>query len=135
MKKAALLFLLCLLLLLPSCSSDRADFEKLHEAFVARGETVQGYEVDDITEFENIAYFTVRVCLNTEDAVTLDDYVWFEANALCFETEEEAVAAYEQNQATGLGGTCIRRGKILLYWLQNDVFEDLYKEVFNSVFG
>lgn len=132
MKKTVLLLILSLLLCLSACNADLGNFQTLHDAFVARGESVEGFEVDEIEEIDGLSYFTVRICLNTEDAASVDDLLWFEANALCFETEEAAEEAYQRNVATGLGGTCLKKGKILLYWLSGDYFEDLYREVFET---
>ncbi|MBQ4324027.1 MAG: hypothetical protein IJC19_08800 [Clostridia bacterium] len=136
MKKLALLIVLMFLFSLAACTgSELQSFTELREAFVARGEGVVGYEVDEIEEYEGVKFFAVRVCLNTDDAVTVDDYIWFEANVMYFEDSAEADAAYQQNQATGLGGTCIRKGNILMYWLTGDEFADLYQEVFTNVLG
>ena len=61
--------------------------------------------------------------------------MWFEANILLFETKEEADAAYAENVSSGLGGTCLQKDRILMYWLTGDFFEDLYREVFTNVLG
>lgn len=137
MKKVSVLLSLLCLLACVACTSQnsRKDYTALYEAFVARGEGVEGYEVTDIEEYDGFEYFCVRVCLNTDDAVVLDDYMWFEADAMLYPSPEEAEAAYTKNQQTGLGGTCMRNGNILIYWMEEDPFADLYKEVFNSVFG
>lgn len=135
MKKTALFLILCILLGFSACSGDLGKFRDLRDAFVARGESVEGYEVDEIEEIDGVSYFTVRICLNTDDAASVDDLVWFEANALCFDTEEAAEEAYRKNLSTGLGGTCLKNGKILLYWLSGDYFEDLYRDVFENTFA
>lgn len=137
MKKILLLFLPVFLLSFVACSSrkEQKNFTALHEAYLTRGEGIEGYEVTDIESYDGFDYFCVRVCLNTDDAVTVDDYVWFEAEAMLFSSQDEADAAYQQNQQTGLGGTCLRQGNILIYWMENDPFTDLYEEVFYSVFG
>ncbi|MBQ1272095.1 MAG: hypothetical protein IIY12_01185 [Clostridia bacterium] len=116
-------------------SSDRRNFEKLHTAFQDRGNNVEGYEVTAIEENDGFDYFCVRVCLNSDDALLLDDYMWFEADVMLFDTTEQADAAYQQNQQTGLGGTCLRRGNILIYWMAQDPFADLYREVIESQLG
>ncbi len=137
MKKFLLLILPVLLLSFAACASgeDQKNFTALHEAYSARGEGVEGYEVTEIETYDGFDFFCVRVCLNTDDAVTVDDYMWYEANVMLFSSLEEADAAYEQNQQTGLGGTCLQQGKILIYWMEKDPFTDLYEEVFYSVFG
>ena len=116
-------------------SSDQRNFEKLHKAFQERGANVEGYEVTDIEEYDGFDYFCVQVCLNSDDAVTIDDYMWFEAEVMRFYDTEQADAAYQQNQQTGLGGTCLRRGNILIYWMDQDPFADLYREVIESQLG
>lgn len=137
MKKITLLLALILTLSCVACTAqgNRNDFTSLYEAFVARGVGVSGYEVTEIEEYEGMEFFLVRVCLNEDDALVLDDYMWFEAEAMYFADAKEADAAYQRNQQTGIGGTCLRKGNILLYWMDNDPFGDLYKEVFSSVFG
>ncbi|MBO5214466.1 MAG: hypothetical protein J6B86_06825 [Clostridia bacterium] len=137
MKKFLLLIFPVLLLSFAACASgeDQKNFTALHEAYSARGEGVEGYEVTEIETYDGFDFFCVRVCLNTDDAVTVDDYMWYEANVMLFSSREEADAAYEQNQQTGLGGTCLQQGKILIYWMEKDPFTDLYEEVFYSVFG
>ena len=132
MKKISLFLAILLLLSLTGCGKN--DLYALRDAFLKRGENVQGYEVDEIETYEGLKFFAVRVCLNTDDAVVVDDYVWFEANITLYPTQEEADEAYRVNQETGLGGHCLQQGRILMYWLNNDPFEDLYKEVFYSVF-
>ncbi len=136
--KKILLPLLCILLLsCVACSTqnNRKDFNDLYEAFLARGAGVEGYEVTEIESYDGLDYFCVRVCLNTDDAVTIDDMVWFEAEVMLFSSAQEADSAYNENQKTGLGGTCLRQENILIYWMAKDPFADLYKEVFHSVFG
>ncbi len=137
MKKVTLFLVLILLLSCSACTlqDQRKEYEALYEAFSARGEGVAGYEVTGIEEYDGFDYFCVRVCLNTDDAVTLDDYMWFEADVMRFDAEKDADEAYEKNQQTGLGGTCLRQGNILIYWMEADPFADLYEEVFYSVFG
>lgn len=137
MKKATLLLSLLLIFSCVSCGQrgSREDFSALHKAFLERGKDVGGYEVSEIEAYDTMEFFCVRVCLNTDDAQTVDDFVWFEANVLYFESQEEAQAVYDRNQSTGIGGTCLAEGNVLIYWLSNDPFEDLYKEVFTSVFG
>lgn len=139
MKKAALTLVVLFLFTLSACGispeKDGEDrFTALREAFLKRGENVTGYEVDEIEEFDGLKFFAVRVCLNTDDAVSVDDYVWFEANVSLYATQREADEAYGVNQETGLGGKCLQEGRILMYWLNNDPFEDLYKDVFYDVF-
>ncbi len=137
MKRISVFLSLLLLVGLTACSahSDQKNFEKLHEAYRDRGTSVEGYEVTDVEEFDGLKFFSVRVCLNTDDAVILDDYMWFEANVMLFPDEEQADAAYEQNQQSGLGGTCLRKGNILIYWMAEDPFADLYREVFTNQLG
>lgn len=137
MKKVTLLLFFILMISCTSCTQqgNKDDFTALHGAFQARGEGTEGYEVSEIEEYEEMAFFCVRVCLNTDDALVVDDYVWFEANALYFYSKEEADEAYERNQQTGMGGNCLQNGNILLYWMDNDPFSDLYNEVFSSIFG
>lgn len=113
---------------------DKKNFNTLYDAFLSRGNDVEGYEVTEIGTYDGFDFFCVRVCLNTDDAVTVDDYMWFEANVMLYSSQEEADAAYELNLNTGLGGSCLQQGKILIYWMEQDPFADLYKEVFNSVF-
>ena len=139
MKKSALVLVVLFLFSFSACgilSTDGGDgdFTALREAFLERGNGTEGYEVDEIEEYEGLKFFAVRVCLNTDDAVEVDDYVWFEANVSLYATQEEADEAYRVNRETGLGGTCLQKGRILIYWLNNDPFEDLYKEVFYGVF-
>ena len=136
MKKVCLPIILSLLLLLSACTGgSRNSFIELREAFIARGETVEGYEVTEIEQYDGMEFITVRICLNSDDAASLDDYMWFEANVLFFEDRDEADAAYATNQASGLGGTCLQRDRILIYWLEGDFFGDLYEEVFTNVLG
>lgn len=137
MKKLSLFLSLLLFCSCVGCAAgkDRKNFTDLHEAFIKRGEAVEGYEVTEIEEYDGFDYFCVRVCLNTDDAVILDDYMWFEADVMLFSSTEEADAAYENNQQTGLGGTCLRRGNILIYWMQEDPFSDLYREVITDLLG
>lgn len=137
MKKILLPLFCFLLLFCVACSSQnsRRDFTDLYEAFLTRGEGVEGYEVTEIETYDGLDYFFVRVCLNTDDAVTIDDMVWFEAQVMLFSSEQEADSAYRENQQTGLGGTCLRQGNVLIYWLEKDPFADLYEEVIHSVFG
>lgn len=136
MKKIVFLILFAIVLtLFSACGhNEQQKFEELHQAFVARGNGVTGYEVDEITEFDSFQYFCVRICLNTDDATSVDDYVWFELYAQLFATEEEAQDAYAYNQETGVGGECLTSGRAVIYWLKNDEFADLYKEVFYSVY-
>lgn len=139
MKKSLLLFVLLFLFSFSACGVSETDtgaedLSTLREAFLKRGNSVTGYEVDEIEDFDGLKFFAVRVCLNTDDAVKVDDYVWFEANISLYATQEEADEAYRINQETGLGGKCLQEGRILMYWLNNDPFEDLYKEVFYDVF-
>ena len=137
MKRLSFLFALFFVLYctVGCASSDKSNFEKLHEAFQTRGNEVEGYEVTDIEEYDGFDYFCVRICLNTDDAVKLDDYMWFEADVMLFASTEQADAAYQQNQQTGLGGTCLRRGNILIYWMEQDPFADLYREVIEEQLG
>ncbi len=137
MRKSILLFLLIPMIFLSACGvkNNHQAFVELHESYIARGEGVTGYEVSEIESYDAMEFFRVCVCLNTEDAQSIDDMVWFEANVTYFESAEEAQAAYEQNIKTGIGGTCLKEGNILIYWLTGDPFEDLYKEVFYGVFG
>ncbi len=136
MKRLTLILTLFFALSLAGCTDgNRKTFDVLYEAFYARGDGVQGYEVTEITEGEGFDYFIVRVCLNTDDAQTLDDYMWFEAEVLRFDAEEDAASAYERNAQTGLGGTCLRDGSVLIYWMEDDPFADLYRDVFNGVIG
>ena len=137
MKKLSFFLILTLLFSCVACTSqkNRGDYTALYEAFVARGEDVEGYEVTEIEAYDGFDYFCVRVCLNTDDAVTVDDYMWFEADVMLFDSTKQADAAYEENRQTGLGGTCLRKGNILIYWMEKDPFADLYEEVFHSVFG
>ena len=136
MKRLALIRPLLILLSCSACTlRDERNFTDLYEAFLARGEGVEGYEVTEIEKYDGFDCFCVRVCLNTDDAVTLDDYMWFEAEVMRFHSEDEANSAYETNLQTGVGGTCKRYGTILVYWMTADPFADLYEEVLNSVFG
>ncbi len=137
MKRLSLLFALffAVCCTVGCASSDQRNFETLHKAFQQRGNSVEGYEVTEIEEYEDFDYFCVRVCLNTDDAVTIDDYMWFEADVMLFDSTEQADAAYQQNQQTGLGGTCLRQGNILIYWMEQDPFADLYQQVFEEQFG
>lgn len=135
MKKLSVLILAALFLLSACSGGIHGSFLELYDAFIARGEGVEGYEVTEIESYEGMEFFAVRICLNTDDATSVDDFVWFEANVLYFEDIAEAQAAYEDNQSFGLGGTCLQKDNILIYWLTGDYFEDLYKEVFTTVFG
>lgn len=137
MKKTALLLLLLFLFALSGCgkNGNREDFSALYDAYLARGEGVEGYEVTEIEEYDGMEFFFVRVCLNTDDAVAVDDYMWFEANVMYFSDRKDADAAYAKNQETGLGGVCLQRENLLIYWMENDPFADLYTEVYTKVFG
>ena len=138
MKKTALILPLILLLIFSACATgtgNERDFKNLREAYAERGAGVEGFEVDKITEMETYSFFTVRICLNTEDATTVDDFVWFEANVLYFESKEDADAAYRRNTQSGTGGVCHQKGNILIYWMEGDYFEDLYSEVFFNILG
>lgn len=137
MKKFLLPVLCVLLLSCVACSTqeNRENFTDLHEAFRARGEGVEGYGVTEIESYDGLEYFFVRVCLNTDDADSIEDIVWFEAEVMLFSSTKEADSAYDQNQQSGLGGTCLRQGNILIYWMENDPFADLYEEVIHGVFG
>ena len=118
MKKTALILPLILLLIFSACATgtgNERDFKNLREAYAERGAGVEGFEVDEITEMETYSFFTVRICLNTEDATTVDDFVWFEANVLYFESKEDADAAYRRNTQSGTGGVCDKAGKSLSY--------------------
>lgn len=137
MKKLSLPLILVLLLTFVACTSQKSqkDYTALYEAFLARGEGVEGYEVTEIEEEDGFDYFCVKVCLNTDDAMVVDDYMWFEADVMLFDSAKDADAAYEKNQQTGLGGTCLRNGNVLIYWMDEDPFADFYEEVYHSVFG
>ncbi len=136
MKRLTLILTLFFALSFVGCTDgNRKTFDALHGAFSARGDGVAGYEVTEITEGDGFDYFIVRVCLNTDDAQTLDDYMWFEAEVMRFDAEEDAVAAYNRNAQTGLGGTCLQDGSVLIFWMEDDPFADLYKEVFTGVIG
>jgi hypothetical protein len=137
MKKATLLLLDLLLFTLSGCgkSDNREDFITLYNAFLARGEGVEGYEVTEIEEYDGMEFFFVRVCLNTDDAVSVDDYMWFEANVMYFSDRKDVDTAYAKNQETGLGGVCLQQGNVLIYWMENDPFADLYTDVYTKVFG
>ncbi len=137
MRKLSLLLIPLLLICCVACASRQGqqDFDALYEAFLARGEGVEGYEVTTPEKSDGFSYFCVRVCLNTDDAVILDDYMWFEADVMLFQSGKEAEDAYQKNLETGLGGTCLRRGNLLIYWMEEDPFADLYEEVYHSVFG
>ncbi len=136
MKRVALLLALIFTLLTVGCTDrNQKNFDALYEAYVARGQGVEGYEVTEIVEEDGFDYFCVLVCLNTDDAQTLDDYMWFEAEIMRFDKEKDAEQAYERNAATGLGGTCLKEGNILIFWMENDPFADLYRTVFTEVIG
>ncbi|MBO5248956.1 MAG: hypothetical protein J6B54_06710 [Clostridia bacterium] len=136
MKKISFLLTLLFLLSCVGCSqeNDRRQFEALREAFLERGESVEGYQVSEIASYDGFDFFCVRICLNTDDAATVDDYMWYEAEVMLFSSEAQADEAYRRNEETGVGGTCKQQGKILIYWMSKDPFADLYNEVFQSVF-
>lgn len=137
MRKIIALLISALLLSFSACTQkgNRDDFMALYNAFAVRGEGIRGYEVSEIETYEEMEFFSVRVCLNTDDALVIDDYMWFEANALYFYDGKEAEEAFARNQESGMGGHCLKNGNILLYWMEKDPFSDLYNEVFSSVFG
>lgn len=136
-RTAAFLAGLLILLTFSACAQqkekkEKETFRQLREAYLARGENVAGFEVDPIQDYEGFQFFCVRVCLNTEDAVTIDDLVFFEAHLFYFPNEEDAAEREEQNKRTGVGGTCLRNGKYILLWNSGDQFEDLYRDVFQQ---
>lgn len=136
MKKLSLFLISVLLLSLSACSlqKNQKDFSALREIFLERGNEIEGYEVTEIEEYDGFDYFCVRISLNADENVAPQDYVWYDADVMLFDSLEEADRAYEENQQSGVGGVCIRHENILMYWLKADPFADFYREVFDLAF-
>ncbi len=136
MKKISLLLIPILLLSLTACASRKyqEDFLSLRELFVQRGSGMKGYEVSEIASYDGFDHFCVRISLDAIEESSTQDTLYYDANVLLFESEEEAEEAYQENQKSGVGGTCLKHEKILMYWLEADPFADLYEEVFNLAF-
>jgi hypothetical protein len=136
MKKISLLLISVLLLSLTACASRKyeEDFLALRELFLQRGSGMEGYEVTEIESYDGFDHFCVRISLNAIEDSSTQDAPYYDANVLLFESEEEAEEAYQENQKSGVGGTCLKHERILMYWLEADPFADLYEEVFNLAF-
>ena len=120
------------------CASDETTLEQVREAYVQRGAGVDGYEVTEIAEAEGYSYFSVGILISEGDGLREDTMVFTEAHVFRFDSLADADAAKKRNEESGVGGTCVQKGKFLLLWNDNDgfdTFSDLYQEVFYQALG
>lgn len=113
--------------------SDYKAFKDLRKAYVKRIDGEDGFRVTQVEEFEDFYYFTVEVTVEAESDPMGEPFVVSSATAICFREEESAEKSYEGYQNNPLE-TCMREGKILIFWRSDDPFQDLYQEVFHKEF-
>lgn len=115
-------------------TSDYKAFKDLRKDYAKRVEGVDGVRVTQVEELEDFYYFSVEITVQAESDPSGEAFVVSEASALCFRNEEDAETSYKRYEASQLD-TCMRQGKILIFWRSDDPYQDLYREVFDNAFG